>query len=176
MHEHRAIWPVGLDWVGAREKRNSRREKRKSRCQVVDRFFWVWLFSSCCLRATRWTLMAWYASALLGQVLHASVDWLGLIYGHGRAYFALQLATRCYGATWAGLTGVLLIFYRGPTRWKIARNPIHLPKGGKDIELAVFEIRAECIKRMRLEHSSAARMCGFVHGWVVWGFHLDSKL
>ena len=46
MHEHRAIWPVGLDWVGAREKRNSRREKRKSRCQVVDRFFWVWSFSS----------------------------------------------------------------------------------------------------------------------------------
>ena len=39
-----------------------------------------------------------------------------------------------------------------------ARNPIHLPEGGKDIELAVFEIRVECIKKMRLEHSSAARM------------------
>ena len=43
-----------------------------------------------------------------------------------------------------------------------ARNPIHLPEGGKDIELAVFEIRTECIKRMRLEHSSAARMCCLV--------------
>ena len=42
------------------------------------------------------------------------------------------------------------------------RNPIHLPEGGKDIKLAVFEIRAEYIKRMRLEHSSAARMCCLV--------------
>ena len=43
-----------------------------------------------------------------------------------------------------------------------ARNPIHLPEGGKDIELAMFEIRVECIKKMRLEHSSAARMCCLV--------------
>ena len=64
------------------------------------------------------------------------------------------------------------------------RNLIHLPENGKDIELAVFEIRAECIMRMRLEHSSAARMCCLVcmahvrlRAWlVVWGFHLDSKL
>ena len=45
-------------------------------------------------------------------------------------------------------------------RW--FRNHIHLPEDEKDIKLAVFEIRAEYIKRMRLEHSSAARMCCLV--------------
>ena len=47
-------------------------------------------------------------------------------------------------------------------RYYLSRNPIHLPEGEKDIELAVFEIRAECIKRIRLEHSSAAHMCCLV--------------
>ena len=42
--------------------------------------------------------------------------------------------------------------------WMTTRNPIYLSKDEKDIKLILFEIRAQCIKRMRLEHSSAARM------------------
>jgi len=57
--------------------------------------------------------------------------------------------------------------------WMTTRNPIYLSKDEKDIKLILFEIRAQCIKRMRLEQSSAARMCGLacmahvrLHAWL----------
>ena len=135
MHERRAIWPIGLDWAGAREKRDSRREKRKRRV-AVSLFI---VFSRCdhfLLVASVLPDGPWYASALLGQILHASVHWHGPIYGRAFCSATCNELLRCsLGWAW-----VLLIFYQDPTWWKIEFGSSEVAKAtseGRKLLLAI---------------------------------------
>jgi len=135
MHERRAIWPVGLDWACAREKRDNRREKRKRRV-AVSLFI---VFSRCdhfLLVASVLPDGPWYASALLGQILHASVHWHGPIYGRAFCSATCNELLRCsLGWAW-----VLLIFYQDPTWWKIEFGSSEVAKAtseGRKLLLAI---------------------------------------